>query len=443
MSSYATLSIDTLELLYHRNGVEPELYAVFRDEMHLEYEIVAEDESAERHTTIVEFRCEARTVAMRLDAMGIDEHCVRNKLDEQYRSRAPQDFSFFPVDSPEKARARIDYEEAVRRDLDAEGWIRLFRSAAPTSRTAGFEKPVGSISWLLDEVENWDSCSLLRLVLVAMTDADEVVLDITDLVGGGWMDPADVRDRPSEALQKVRAATSLHAPLVVLTEGRTDAEFLSCGLGILFPFLSDLVRFLDYDYKPEGSASALARLVKSFAAGIANRVVAVFDNDAAAADAQRALKDVALPPNIRVINYPHLEFATSYPTLGPPALQAPTGALTAADVNGLAASIELYLGRDVLAPPGSPLQPVQWKAFLPGPARYQGEIVGKDEVHRRFRAKCAAALEDPECIAGQDWEGIRMILADILAAFATPPAEAAHVADGARPDFVVSQGSVM
>jgi hypothetical protein len=83
-------------------------------------------------------------------------------------------------------------------------------------------------------------------------------------------------------------------------------------------------------------------LVKAFlATGITNRVIALFDNDTAAQEARRALANVSIPENIAVLAYPALDLLRDYPTLGP-------GGLTSLDVNGLAASIELYLGKDVL-----------------------------------------------------------------------------------------------
>jgi hypothetical protein len=38
---------------------------------------------------------------------------------------------------------------------------------------------------------------------------------------------------------------SAHAPLIVLTEGTTDAEFRRMAFAVLYPHLTDLVRFLD------------------------------------------------------------------------------------------------------------------------------------------------------------------------------------------------------
>ena len=92
VSGYATLSIDTMELLSRRNGVEPDLLAVFRDEM-LELSAFDDaedsgsddvDEAGEADEWSVELRGPADINAMRLDAMGIDGHSVRNRLDAHF-----------------------------------------------------------------------------------------------------------------------------------------------------------------------------------------------------------------------------------------------------------------------------------------------------------------------------------------------------------------------
>jgi hypothetical protein len=107
-----------------------------------------------------------------------------------------------------------------------------------------------------------------------------------------------------------------HSPVVVLAEGKTDAEFLSAALRILFPHLVGLIRFMDYASKPEGSASALTRMVRAFAsAGVANRTIALFDNDLAGRqELERLQKDTTIPRSIRAMSYPDVDVARSYPT---------------------------------------------------------------------------------------------------------------------------------
>lgn len=191
---------------------------------------------------------------------------------------------------------------------------------------------------------------------------------------------------------------------------------------LFHPHLSDLVRFMDYGERPTGGAGPLVTTVRSFAAaGIANRVVALFDNDTAATDALRSLDRARLPDNIRVRQYPPLDLARHYPTLGPPPADA---GVACADVNGLAGSIEMYLGRDILTLPDGTLRPVQWHAYIPGARQYQGEITGKQAMHDAYRAKIHAAETDPSCIAEQDWSGIHAIFDVVLQAFRSDSATA-------------------
>jgi hypothetical protein len=177
-----------------------------------------------------------------------------------------------------------------------------------------------------------------------------------------------------------------------------------------------LIRFLDYERKPEGGVSALVRMVRAFAAaGIVNRVIAVCDNDTAVANDLRSIRSANLPANIRVIRYPVLELAKSYPTLGPADVESAGRIRSREDVNGLACSIELYLGADVLTGPEGALRPVQWKSLIAPMNIYQGEVVDKELIHQAFRAKYALALKSPEAVKKQDWAGLRLILDEICA----------------------------
>ena len=143
-------------------------------------------------------------------------------------------------------------------------------------------------------------------------------------------------------------------------------------------------------------------------------MVALFDNDTAAADALRSWDRSRLPANIRVCQYPPLDLASDYPTLGPPPALSPGAS---ADVNGLAGSIELYLGRDVLTDAAGRLRPVHWRAYIEGMRQYQGEIVEKDAIHHAYRAKVRVADADRSQIAGQDWSGIQAVLDLVIQTF--------------------------
>jgi hypothetical protein len=421
MGSYGELFVDGVTVGSMKNGVPTELCAVFSDSMLRRRKAKAQDYYSDPDlpddelVDVYELVAPGRTIADRLDLLGFDQACALTDLDEALEdARARYASPLYQI--------RVKEVQAIARDelvhLDgytAVDWIRDFRVAAPHHPDSGDRFVPGSRSWLFHYVEGLDERIVLRAILLSLPDS-EVRLDITDLVGGGWLDQPE--GLCSQGLAAMRADAAAHAPIIVVTEGRTDIEVLQPALDLLYPHLADLIRFMDYAERPEGGAGALVRTVRAFAAaGVANRVVALFDNDTAATDALRNFDIKELPARIRVLRYPQLELAADYPTLGPATADAPAGHLANADVNGLAGSIELYLGRDVLTDPDGVLRPVQWRTYVAAAHQYQGEIVGKDAVHEAYRAKVTAARMDPGRITTQDWSGVRAILDLIRNAF--------------------------
>ncbi|NYJ73181.1 hypothetical protein [Allobranchiibius huperziae] len=430
MSSYATFRLGNFEFGQIRNEVDPEVLAVFTDDMlerHTEsasdyypwwrdeYPTDAESSEADHPVAVVRLAGPGPVIAARLDLMGITATEVKALLEESISSlgRRYEDnlavggneyFAQYVRNTVEVASSLTvsQWQEKVC-DLDAAEWSK--RPFAP-----------GSAGWMLDLIEYWEWRHVLRLLLTVWPE-EQVVLDLTDLNDGGWIDDTLADSLASGALAFLRSTASAHTPIVVLTEGRTDAEFIKSALDVLYPDLQDLITFLDYEVRPEGGAGALARSVKAFAAaGIANRVVALFDNDAAARDAMRSLDIDGLPKNIVVCRYPDTELASNYPTLGPPTAAALSGHIEHANVNGLAGSIELYLGTDVLTQEDGALAPVQWRSFIQSLRAYQGEIIGKERVHKLFRLK----VENYASSGGFDeaaWHGLRSILDVIISAF--------------------------
>lgn len=196
---------------------------------------------------------------------------------------------------------------------------------------------------------------------------------------------------------------------IVLTEGKSDAWILEGGLRLLYPHLSSAFSFMDFSaFRAEGGAPALVRLVRSFAAaGVANRVIALFDNDAAARDALRVLDSTELPKRFVVQTLPNTELLRSYPTIGPTGPEI-------MDVNGLAGGIELYLGRDVLEVDGG-LSPVQWRGYLATLNCYQGEVLRKTDIKEAFRQKLrAASVAQP---GHMEWTELGVVLRQLLSAF--------------------------
>lgn len=94
------------------------------------------------------------------------------------------------------------------------------------------------------------------------------------------------------------------------------------------------------------------------------------------------------------------------------------------DINGMAGSIELYLGNDVLRDASGRLPPIQWTGFEPSVQRYQGELLAKAEIQIKFKEKLARACEDSEFLQAGDWSGLRAIFETLFSLF--------HALDGER-----------
>jgi hypothetical protein len=92
------------------------------------------------------------------------------------------------------------------------------------------------------------------------------------------------------------------------------------------------------------------------------------------------------------------------------------------NINGLACSIELYFGSDVLTNSSGALTPIQWKGYDDKLRRYHGEILCKQEIQERFAIKLEEARRDPSLFEAQDWAPMKMIVQSLISAFHdTPP----------------------
>lgn len=210
--------------------------------------------------------------------------------------------------------------------------------------------------------------SHLHSILSVLSDNDFVEYDLTDVINGGWV-------------YEDQAKNVDYEKIIILTEGKSDVEFISKSIEKLYPHLKDYYHFIDFDeYKVESSASALVKLITSFsAANVKHPIIALFDNDTAGLKEMKKLTPKKVPANIKILKYPDISIAKKYPTVGP------TGKKKM-NVNGLACSIEMYFGADVLTR-NNELIPIQWKGFEEKEKKYQGEIADKNYVQETFRKK--------------------------------------------------------
>ncbi|WP_291131790.1 HEPN/Toprim-associated domain-containing protein [Flavobacterium sp. UBA7682] len=231
----------------------------------------------------------------------------------------------------------------------------------------------------------------LYSILSVIPEDSIIEYDLTEVIYGGWVKESETKQITIEKI-------------IVLGEGKTDTEFISKSLQKLYPHLFPYYHFMDFDeFKVESNASALVKLVTALAASnVKHPIIVIFDNDTTGIMEMKRLAQLNLPLNIRVLKYPDLNSAKSYPTIGP------TGAKKM-NVNGLACGIEMYFGRDVLNK-GNSIIPIQWKAYNEKEKQYQGEISEKIYTQEKFREKLKSTNKS-------DFEDIELILKSIFGAF--------------------------
>lgn len=250
-----------------------------------------------------------------------------------------------------------------------------------------------------------------RFLLDLCDDSDAMVqMDLSDLKNRTELLPKNLIEVVKNEKQ-VELSTSL--PLLVVTEGVSDSTALSAAMEITHPHLIGFVNFMDFSYKAEGSAPNVAKTIRAMgAAGVPNRMVGIVDNDVAGLIELGKLADSPLPPNTRVIRYPDLAALRNYPTHSFGGSQ-----LIDVDINGSAASLELYFGSDVLTGDDGAQHPIRWTTYSEKLKKNQGSVDGKVDLQRKFMAKVEQQVARGQNAATGDWVGISAIIDEIVHAF--------------------------
>ena len=437
MGTYTDFSIAGYPLVNSKSEVVPEVMTVFRE---TDKQIIkrrfgdrnplvwgdAYSEHEEELETATLYACTTDAAIDRLNVMGftLERSRAEYEAGRQAELEMYREWEEDETDEPWFAeKANLVKSLTFEKYLDA-----LCQVITEGLRPEPFDdkKRPGlssAVNYILDHNDDYllgffagDVRCLIRAACEISPKPSELVQDITDLVEGGYYLP----DEPvcQNAVDFLTLGHLQNFNRIVLTEGSTDAHVLRSSLKLLYPHLAAYYSFLDFDgARVPGGAGQLASLVKGFAAsGVGNQIIAIFDNDSAGRDAMRPLVQLQLPPNIRILRYPDIELLSSYPTIGP-------SGRADLDVNGLAASIELYLGSDVLTQPDGELAPVQWKGYIQSIGSYQGEVIGKRELEAAFNRKLSSAECDVDQKSRQDWTGVEAILKAIFGAFSVEPNE--------------------
>ena len=433
MGSYTELTVGGYLLLTTKSYAHTETFTIFRESgkrvfdrrISIENPLIPGTPANQRNEieTVVLYQSTAATVAQRLDIMGFTLDQARREF-ESLRLQEIEELSDLTDDFFVEERRLLEglsFDKYARnlRKIMALGLRPYLYGGRKEKRLSKFSRYIleSDFDHLLGFFAS-DFRSLIRLTCGMVDPNSPVELDLTDVVSGGYYD----RDESicANALSELTSAYHSNSKQILLAEGHSDTEIIKEALMLLYPHLADYYSIFDFNLsRPQGGAGQLVGTIKAFiAAGISNRIIALLDNDTAAREARRALDRLPLPHNFAVLHYPALEGLRKYPT------QGPTGR-TLFDVNGLAGSIELYLGDDVLSRNGA-RAPVQWRGFSETMGTYQGEVMHKAEIQAAFWEKVKRCRTDGAAMRTADWTGLNAILNAIFTAFGGPGAQSGN-----------------
>lgn len=437
MGSYSSLDVGHLSLSENKGDFNPYLMALFQEGEKLlmplsqeEWNKASEanDEELDMEQFKFVYQSNLGSIRDRLSLIGINEELVRKYFDigRQSTIEALERDDVIPA---MREWHQLDLEALASMNFDQ--WCddvkHIYQNALDVHfRYEDFPSGVSNrirfmLTYPRSEMLGFpfeDYNMAMYAMSIALQSDTPVVYDLTSLTLGGYL----TVDEPwvEIARSQLRHSHELAQKIIVLTEGRSDRYAIEEALSILRPSIKDFYSFMDFDgFRVPGGASALVTSLKALVgAGVVNRILAIFDNDTAAHSSFRALRSVSLPSNVKILHLPQVEHCMHYPTIGP------TGMLPM-NINGLASSIELFFGTDILLA-GEDYTAIQWRGYDEGMSQYQGEIMHKEQLFEKFRAKVVLAKADLSARDKQDWSSMQVIVDMMMHAFSGSYVPAQH-----------------
>ena len=416
VGSYASLYISSFDIFTCKSYIDPIWMTLFRESDRKQKYWTHEDGEE-----IVSFQYinKVSSIKLRLDIMGFD---LTNTINEFANSDSRYTFKYVDDELSEVLVEEYTFDnwlKAVNINFELEPKLypycilndELKQNDNPTLQHILEQRRLGVSYWGFD-------CSdiryIIRGLLELFNDEDDFYIDYSELVATGFYSEEDTICEAS--LQSLANDFINNEKVIILTEGSSDINIIKRSMEHLYPDIVDFYSFMDFNQSnAAGSASSLVTYIKAFiGSGIRNRIIALFDNDTAAEEAISALNKVKLPANIKVLKYPYLKQCEEYATIGP-------NGIVLTNINGLACSIEMYLGRDILVhdEPDYPMKyvPIQWKGYSQRLKKYQGEVLNKEQIHKKYFEYLEDLSEGKASDEQHDWEGLNAIIELIFNAF--------------------------
>lgn len=404
-------------MMVSKSQVVPESMVIFRESDKREFKEKFDDSDYSRYV----YTNSAKIIKERLAIMGYTLNKARRTFDEERKGALQELKDRYDEDKwlPLLDRIKILETATFNKWVKACKYISVNKLEFDYSYSVQANAPKGAsplVKYLLtnDDYGSFgfpgsDIYDVFRIFLEFIPDNTPITMDISDLVNGGYYESNEkVCDN---LLNSLTYNYPINEKIIILTEGSSDKRILESSLPLLFPHLAGYYSFMNFeDSNAAGGAGYLLSTIRAFAgSGITNRIIAIFDNDTAGGVAIQSLRKTKIPRNIKVMQYPNIKIAKKYPTLGPSGVKL-------LDINGLACSLEIYLGRDVLENTGK-LRPVQWRGYDNTLNQYQGEIIGKNEIQEKFSKKLSVCTKNPALLKQKDWEDLSSLFGAIFKAF--------------------------
>jgi hypothetical protein len=416
MGSYFNLTIGDNTHYSNKGQVDYSLMTLFKES---DKKIISnQHEEDNEEITTYEYSNSASVMKQRLEIMGF----TIEKTNEAFisamneiRTGEISDTDLWWMDDVKKASFLTSYSltewlEAIRRNLSEGINYGNYKDLTPPERETVNKLIYEANDEFLEGFPPSDIRFYVRALLELYKEDDKVEMDYTEMVESGiYLSSDKLSSYPTDLFQN---EYQVGAPIIILTEGSSDSYLLNDTLKLLYPDLSEFYYFLDFGVSNlQGSAGSLVSIVKAFiGAGIQNRFIALFDNDTAAQVAIKGLSGVKIPKQVRILRYPEIAIATNYPTIGPQGK-------VLMNVNGLAGSLEMYFGVDVLKLDTTDLAPVQWKGYDQSIAKYQGELLNKNKLQEYYRDRVKKCLQDKTQIPNYDWSGMKLVFEMLFNAY--------------------------
>lgn len=439
MSEYADIRIKGLSLFSFRNYLIDDIVSLFftKDDLMVtpNCKIDLEDEESDEEYTQYLYKTTVRKAKERLDALGFGVTNFEKIFNEKKIDAIDYDSFLY--------HSRVDLEdieEETQKRIQKRITFKKWKNAM--HKIVSYELENDNVSWHNEkpEIEITTECDkiiyhslssdysesfyglhcdiihiafIYRLILESCNLDEEIVLDFTYLQY--WAD---------DCIPKALSATEDIEKIIVLVEGTSDKDILEFSMKNIYPHLSDLFYFMDFDdasgAKRDGGTSFVIKNLKTFYfSKIKSKFIAIFDNDAEGYSSKCTLLNEIKhwPDNFRILLYPDTKMFYKYPTL------APNGKIMTDNICRKACSIEMYLPDEIIKVNGEYL-PIEWESRKKvrisngcEKSLYQGVISQKNDVKEKFHELRKAIENGQKPFLLKDWQNMKQLLDTIVFAF--------------------------